>query len=623
MPSLAGETLDKYDMLEEVGHGGMAVVYRGRDRVLDREVAVKVLHPHLADRAESKARLRREAITVAKLRHDNILEIFDYSGQEASESYIVTEFIHGVTLRDWLDSRWQPRPALAALVVHRLCLALAHAHEFGIVHRDIKPENVMIRQDGCLKLMDFGIAQILDHQKLTMTGQLLGSPAYMAPELISGKPIDSRTDLFSVGILLYQLSTGQLPFSGRNPHEVLNRIADADYSPASAVNPMVDPDLEDLLKRALAREPDHRYQTARALANDLEDYLDGMGIEPTPGEIHQYFKDSEKYVDELDERVCAHLMEQAEKANREGHSARALGLLGRVIELDPENRRAKELIDNVRRRGKVMRQALLGVGTVALLGLVGAGVLLMQPGPPVAENVEDEAPKKKHHKAPPPTIPDQPPVNEPDVIVPAGETGQAAGETGQDTASGETGEVEPANVGTPRETTGGVRPKKLPYSCTITVERLPAAQRRKYSLQVGSGPKSDLDASGNARVQLPAKGGMVNLRGPPKWKGSWKMLPTDCPRGAATKRAQPSPAKIKFNDLDPALQRPGVLVLRCKSGCDQTTHYDKFKPIQFKADEDQRKVVIELEAKGWDSKTIRPVLGPGENPMPAGLKKLK
>src|SRR5690606_30960548 len=213
--TLVGTQLDKYQLLEEVGHGGMAVVYRAHDSVLQREVAVKVLHAHLADREESKLRLQREAIAVAKLRHDNILEIFDYSGPQAPDSYIVTEFIHGPTLREWIDDSLDPRPAVAALIIHRLCLALGHAHRSGIIHRDIKPENVMIRvDDGCLKLMDFGIAQLLDNQKLTMTGQLIGSPAYMAPELISGRPLDARTDLFSLGIILYQLATGELPFTG-------------------------------------------------------------------------------------------------------------------------------------------------------------------------------------------------------------------------------------------------------------------------------------------------------------------------------------------------------------------------------------------------------------------------
>lgn len=182
--------LQKYKLLEEVGQGGMAVVYRGIDTTLNREVAIKILHPHLAKEEESKQRFQREAQAVAKLHHDNILEIYDYSGESSNESYIVTEFIHGVTLMDFLARHPISHPEIAAMIICEVCLALAHAHNFSVIHRDIKPENIMIRQDGRVKLMDFGIAQMVDLHKLTVTGQLLGSPAYMSPELVQG---DSST----------------------------------------------------------------------------------------------------------------------------------------------------------------------------------------------------------------------------------------------------------------------------------------------------------------------------------------------------------------------------------------------------------------------------------------------
>lgn len=608
MPSLAGQQLDKYQMLEEVGHGGMAVVYRCMDTVLDREVAVKVLHPHLADREESRARLRREAITVAKLRHDNILEIFDYSGTTADESYIVTEFIHGVTLRDWLDSRWQPRPAVAAMIVHRLCLALAHAHEFGVVHRDIKPENVMIREDGCLKLMDFGIAQILDHQKLTMTGQLLGSPAYMAPELISGKPIDSRTDLFSVGILLYQLATGKLPFSGRNPHEVLNRIADADYAPASSVNPMVDEDLEDLLKRALAREPDHRYQTARALANDLEDYLQAMGVEPAPEELRAYFKNAEQYVDELDERVCAHLLEKAEKANREGHSARSLKLLSRVIELDPDNKRATELLDTVRRRGRVMRQALMGFAAVAVLGLVGAGVLLMKPEPPKAAVIEDQDKAPDTEKAA--VIPVQQPEQEPRVVEPPdndSDTGEANVETGEP-------EIEPA--GTPNR----VR-RDTSYNCKITVSGLPKARITEFTLTAGTNKPVNLDSNGTATVPIAAAGTSVKLNAP-RYTWHENVNPKRCAKNTLKVPARPKPAVLTFSDLPNDLRKGDKLTVKCIKECRFEGLYRNFKRHQHKIAQSEHKVTIEvlLKAEGYADNTKSFTLIPGENSKRAGMK---
>ncbi|HEY0135761.1 MAG TPA: serine/threonine-protein kinase, partial [Nannocystis sp.] len=387
MSNLVGTKLDKYEIQSEVGHGGMAVVYRGLDTVLNREVAVKVLHPHMAAREESRARLRREALTVARLRHENILEIYDYSGENAVESFLVTEFIHGMTLREWLDTRWRPRPALAAMVVHRLCVALGHAHKIGIVHRDIKPENVMIRSDGCLKLMDFGIAQIIDHQKLTMTGQLLGSPAYMAPELISGKPIDARTDLFAVGIMLYQLATGALPFSGRNPHEVLSRIADAEYPKACTVCPLVDDELEAIIAKALAREPDLRYQSAEDFARELERYLEEVGIPASQEEVIGYFIDCDRYVDQLDKRVCTTLMTRAETAARAGHSARAIRLLGRVLELEKDQKQAKSMLSRLRTRERTVKRLMVGAAAVGLTALgSGAGVLWYMT-PPDIENL--------------------------------------------------------------------------------------------------------------------------------------------------------------------------------------------------------------------------------------------
>ena len=215
--SLVGRHIGRYRILEQLGQGGMSVVYKGLDTTLDREVAVKVLHPHLAGRVESRKRLEREAKAVARLHHPNILEVFDYSGEAASEAFLVTEYIRGQTLRQFItDEALQP-PEVAAMVVHELASALAHAHEAGILHRDLKPENVMVREDGVLKLMDFGIAKILDRdEKMTMTGALVGSPAHMAPEIIEGEEAGAEADVFSLGTMLYLFATGKLPFVAPN-----------------------------------------------------------------------------------------------------------------------------------------------------------------------------------------------------------------------------------------------------------------------------------------------------------------------------------------------------------------------------------------------------------------------
>src|SRR6516165_6302863 len=279
---------ERYRLLREVGQGGMAVVYRAVDETLKREVAIKILHQHLASEPESKARLEREAQSVAKLHHENILEIFDYSGPDSPSSYFVTEFIDGQTLKDFLAAHPIGYPEVAALIAVEIGGALAHAHSVGIIHRDVKPENVMIRKDGVLKLMDFGIAQVIDLQRMTVTGQLLGSPAYMAPELIEGKPLDFRTDVFAVGIMLYQLATGTLPFAGKNPHEVLRRIVEGKFPDPRTLNRRVSDGMARVLGRALARRPDDRYTTLDRLTADLREHLAEAGLTDIKRELATY-----------------------------------------------------------------------------------------------------------------------------------------------------------------------------------------------------------------------------------------------------------------------------------------------------------------------------------------------
>jgi len=168
----------------------MSTVYRARDAALDREVAVKVLHPHLAGRPESCTRFLREAKAIARLRHPNIVEVFDCADDNDSEQFIDTELVHGPSLRNFLDNHALTIPEVGAAIAVGLCRALAHAHSVGIIHRDIKPENVMLDlRKGEVKLTDFGIAHILDAETLTATGSLLGSPAHMPPEMIEGEAL--------------------------------------------------------------------------------------------------------------------------------------------------------------------------------------------------------------------------------------------------------------------------------------------------------------------------------------------------------------------------------------------------------------------------------------------------
>lgn len=373
---MIGRIIDKYQILEEVGQGGMSVVYKGLDMSLNREVAVKVLHRHLASQEEARQRFQREAHAVAKLRHENILEIFDYSGRESAESWIVTEFIRGRTLRGFIAEHALAFPEIAAMLTVEVCRALAHAHSLGVLHRDVKPENIMIRDDGVLKLTDFGIAQIVDSQRMTVTGQLLGSPAYMSPEHVEGRPLDFRTDVFSTGILLYQLSTSELPFKGRNPHEILKRIAECKFLDARVVNPLVSDRLNRIIMKALARNPDDRYPTVGPLLDDLLRFLSEVELGDPRTELRNYFAKPVSYEQALRQRLIAALTKRGRVEFESKHTAVALELWNRVLTIDPANEDVLGLIDRLSRRQRVRwgaAAAACALGTAAgLLGLARA-----------------------------------------------------------------------------------------------------------------------------------------------------------------------------------------------------------------------------------------------------------
>lgn len=361
-----GQTLDKYELLEKVGQGGMAIVYRGLDTTLRREVAVKVLHRHLADSSEARDRFEREAQAVAKLRHENILEIFDFSGNDSEESYIVTEFIDGQTLKQFITEHEIKYPEIGAMITVEVCRALAHAHSFGVLHRDVKPENVMIRNDGVIKLTDFGIAQMLDHHRLTVTGQLLGSPAYMAPEHVEGGKLDFRTDVFAAGVVLYQLSCGELPFRGKNPHEILKRIAETSYTDPSKVNPLVGNELGAIIKKCLAHDKEARYRDVSEMQRALEHYLAGSGLGNVRDELGRFFGAPVSYEMALRSRLVAHLAARGREKLAEDRNA-ALELFNRVLTLDPQNREVLAAIEKMSRQRKWVNTAIL-TGVLLLLG---------------------------------------------------------------------------------------------------------------------------------------------------------------------------------------------------------------------------------------------------------------
>lgn len=388
---MVGRQLSRYRIVEEVGSGGMAVVYRGLDTSLDREVAVKVLHPHLAGKEESRRRFSREAQAVAKLHHRNILEIYDFSGADTPESFIITEFIRGQTLRQLAEKHPLRPPEVAAMAVHELADALQAAHESGVIHRDIKPENVMIREDGCLKLTDFGIAKLLDRdEKMTLTGALVGSPAHMAPEIIEGDEAGPEADIFSLGTILYWLCTGKLPFFASNTTATLKKILDAEYDDPRMVNPAVSDGIADIIAKCLARDPRARFPSAGALRDALAAQLRELGIERPAEQFALFFADPEGGSARIAREIVQKLLETARAQIAAGNAAKAMGALGHALALDPAQPDALKLLDSLKRRARTRKRtlsvALLLLGIIALgaSGYAVNGLLQRRARPVVA-----------------------------------------------------------------------------------------------------------------------------------------------------------------------------------------------------------------------------------------------
>ena len=370
---MIGSTLGKYEILEEIGKGGMAVVYRGYDTELEREVAVKVLHPHLSSQPESKRRFHREARAVARLRAPNILEIYDYSGRDSEEAYIVTEFIHGTTLRGFFEKRQKVSTEVGALIALEVCKGLRHAHENEVIHRDIKPENIMLRQDGAVKIMDFGIAQMAGTTQMTITGQILGSPAYMSPEHVENKPLDFRADIFPMGTLIYWMTTGRLPFEGRNPHAVIKRIVDGDYVEPMRALPAMGDRMAGIIRKCLEVDPDDRFQTIDELIEDLQELLRDLEVPPSAREHRKYLRAPDGYDEEHVPALIDVLLRRGREERKERNLQVALQYFNRVLSLDETNEEVLGIVESMSARNR-MRRILEGGAVTLTLLTIGVGI---------------------------------------------------------------------------------------------------------------------------------------------------------------------------------------------------------------------------------------------------------
>lgn len=266
------QKLGRYEIIEELGRGAMGVIYKAKDPVIGRYVAIKTIRlgdfTDSAHVAELHSRLMREAQSAGVLSHPNIITIFDV-GEEGGLAYFAMELVEGATLEHLIEGEQRLDESAIVDIARQTADALGFAHKHGIVHRDIKPANIMLTQDGRVKVADFGIAKV-GSTKMTQTGMLLGSPSYMAPEHFLGKPLDGRSDIFALGILLYELLTGQAPFAAENLGTLSYKIVHEDPLPPIKLKPGMNPRLNALVVKALARDPAARFQTAEEMCAALD-----------------------------------------------------------------------------------------------------------------------------------------------------------------------------------------------------------------------------------------------------------------------------------------------------------------------------------------------------------------
>ena len=269
--------LGRYEVLGELGQGAMGIVYKAKDPLIDRVVAIKTINLGLAleEKEEYEGRFYQEAKAAGRLNHPNIVTIYDV-GKSGDVAYIAMEFLKGRELRDIMNGEKLLPVDQVLDIVAQVAQGLAYAHEHEIVHRDVKPSNIMVGYDGHVKITDFGIARMASSAVRTQTGMVLGSPKYMSPEQVMGKAIDQRSDIFSLGVMLYEMLTGQAPFNGENVNAIMYQTLNAVPAPPSTLNSTVPEMVNFIVAKALAKKVDDRYQNAKDFAVDLRTCRDTL-----------------------------------------------------------------------------------------------------------------------------------------------------------------------------------------------------------------------------------------------------------------------------------------------------------------------------------------------------------
>ncbi|HET6350099.1 MAG TPA: serine/threonine-protein kinase, partial [Candidatus Krumholzibacteria bacterium] len=342
--------IEGYDSLEQIGVGGMAAVYRARKISIDKTVAIKVLFPYLATDETYIDRFQREARAAASIQHENVVNVIDF-GESDGAFFIVMEYYDGRTLEQLMRDRPALPHDIAVQILLEVAFGLEAAHAVDVVHRDIKPANIIFTNQGGVKIADFGLARKSDSATLiTQHGKVIGTPAYMSPEQAAGRPVGPAGDIFSLGVVAYELLGRCKPFEGKSYSDVLEKIQTFDPQPLSTINPLVPPEFERIVHRMLEKEESARIATAGELIAEFEAAMAHNGITRDRRQLALYARDPEPYDAAFVEKTVAGCLTRADEFLRQGASGADAAMLEfrRILTLDPEHERARAELDRLR-----------------------------------------------------------------------------------------------------------------------------------------------------------------------------------------------------------------------------------------------------------------------------------
>jgi serine/threonine protein kinase len=336
----ATQKIEGYDSFEQIALGGMATVYKARQVSLDKPVAIKVLFPHLAQDGVYLERFKREAKTAASVQHDNIVNVVDY-GESNESHYIVMEYYDGVTLEYLLENQSAMPLDICFAVLLNVCYGLEAAHAANLVHRDIKPANIILTRSGGVKIADFGLARTVDKPAaVTQHGKIIGTPAYMSPEQTRGDEIGTQSDIFSLGVVAYELICSCRPFDGRNYAQVVSMIQSEDPAPISGANPLAAAQFSNIISRMLAKNTDDRYGYVSEAVIDLEEAIDKSGYKRDRRTLGRYIKEPGEYLQSFNQKLLEQLRSNAPSLDADPQKLATH--FRRILHLDASDKLARE-----------------------------------------------------------------------------------------------------------------------------------------------------------------------------------------------------------------------------------------------------------------------------------------